>query len=159
MLRVFDQRQSLLDEIVAFTEFIYRIVDKVAGHIVEAVREIVQFFSVVPVVVEHVVEKSESFFRGRCRRMRVSVSMCMNCAVSMSMRVAVTAVLVRMSMLVIVFVDLMLVVCRDDFTFVICTHFVPPFAVSYPFIVIEYVVFLKALQPHMGVIFIQEILV
>lgn len=75
------------------------------------------------------------------------------------MRVAVTAVLVRMSMLVIVFVDLMLVVCRDDFTFVICKHFVPPFAVSYPFIVIEYVVFLKALQPYMGVIFIQEILV
>ena len=63
MLRVFDQRQSLLDEIVAFTEFIYRIVDKVAGHIVEAVREIVQFFSVVPVVVEHVVEKREGFFR------------------------------------------------------------------------------------------------
>ena len=32
-------------------------------------------------------------------------------------------------------------------------------AVSYTFIVIEYVVFLKALQPYMGVIFIQEILV
>ena len=61
------QRQGLLNEVVAFAKFIHCVMDQVAGNIVEAVREIVQLFGMVPVVAEHVIEKCESFFRRRCR--------------------------------------------------------------------------------------------
>ena len=185
-LCVFDERKSLFDKVVAFAELVDCVVDQIACHVIETVREIVQFFGVMPVVIEHVVEKRESFLRRGCRSVRVRMSVRMSDAVGMCMRVAVTAVLVRMSMLVVVFVDLLFMVCCDDFASVICTHFcassvriflicgmpstpacVPVFsrllktdhAVSYPFIVIKYVVFLKALQPHMGVIFTLFILV
>ena len=62
-LSVFDQRQGLLDEVIAFTKLIYRVMDQVAANIIEAVREVVQFFGVMAVVIQHVLQKSKGFFR------------------------------------------------------------------------------------------------
>ena len=65
-LLILYQRQCLLDEVVAFAQLVYCVVDKVARYIIEAVTEIVQFLGVMPVVVEHVLQKCESFLRRGC---------------------------------------------------------------------------------------------
>jgi hypothetical protein len=121
-LCVLYKRKCLLDEVVALAELVDCVVDQIACHVVEAVREIVQLLGVMPVVIEHVVEESERFLRRGCCSMRVCMSMRMSGAVGVCMRVAVSAVIVRMSMLVIVFVDLMFVVCGHVFIAVFCTH-------------------------------------
>ena len=48
---------------------------EVGGDIVEGMRQIVELFSVMPVVIQHVFEKRESFFRRRRRRVSVRMRM------------------------------------------------------------------------------------
>lgn len=62
-LLVLYKRKSLFDKIVALAELVDCVVDQIARHLVEAVREIMQLLGMVSVVVEHVLQKSECFFR------------------------------------------------------------------------------------------------
>ena len=89
--------------------------DQVADHIIKAMSEIMQFFGVMPVVIEHIFQECEGFLRRGCRCVRVSMSVRMSGAVCVCMRVAVSAVIVRMRVVVTVLVDLVLRVLSGEF--------------------------------------------
>ena len=116
-----DQRKGLLDEIVALAELVDRLVDEVACDFVEAVRQVVQLFGVVAVVVKHVLQKRQSFLRRSGCGVRMRVAVRMGRAVRVSVRVAVSAVLVLVRAAVVVFVSLVLVIMC-----VFVTHRIPP---------------------------------
>ena len=91
-LRVFDQRKCLLHKSVGIVHLVDRIVQKISCRLFERVSQIVELFSMMLVVIEHIFEERECFF-GR-RNSRVSVRM--HAAVSVCMRVAMTTVFVCM---------------------------------------------------------------
>ena len=61
-LLILYQRQSLLDEIVALSQFVDRLVDEISCDLVKIVCEVVQLFGVMAVVIQHVLQKSKGFF-------------------------------------------------------------------------------------------------
>lgn len=61
-LLILYQRQSLLDEIVALSQFVDRLVDEISCDLVKIVCEVMQLFGVMAVVIQHVLQKSKGFF-------------------------------------------------------------------------------------------------
>ena len=63
ILLILDKRQGLFNEIVAFAELVDSLMDQVAGNLVKAVSEVVKLLCMMPVMAQHVGQKSQSFFR------------------------------------------------------------------------------------------------
>ena len=58
-----DQGESLLKQVIALAELVDGIVDQVSGDIIKAMAKVVELFGVMAVVVEHILQKCQSFFR------------------------------------------------------------------------------------------------
>ena len=62
-LLILYERQGLLDEVVALSQLVDRLVDEISRDYVEVVRKIVQLFGVMAVVIQHVLQQSKGLFR------------------------------------------------------------------------------------------------